>query len=66
MAELNKGLSLIPQYSDSEIYHSSSLQLPGCKGEKQKDTEQKRHSAIEPLYFEKNNFERSSDCISCI
>lgn len=30
MAELNQGLRLIAQYSDA-------LQLPGCKGEKQKD-----------------------------
>lgn len=59
MAELKQGLPIIAQYSDS-------LQLPSCKGEKQNDTEQKCHSAIEPLYFERSNFERSSDCISCI
>lgn len=46
MAELNKGLLLIPQYSDSQIYNSSSLHLPAYKSEKQKDTEQKCHSAI--------------------
>lgn len=62
MAELNKGLLLIPQYSNSQIY----LQLPGCKSEKQKGTEQRYSSAIEPLHFERNKFERSLDCISCI
>lgn len=46
MAELNKGLLLIPQYSDSRIYSSSSLHLPGYKSEKQKDAEEKCHSDI--------------------
>lgn len=63
MAELKKGLLLILL---QKIYCSSSLHLPGYKGKQQKDTEQKCQSAIEPSYFEKNKFERSSDCISCI
>lgn len=35
-AELNEGLLLIPQYSDSQIYLSSSLHLPGYRSENKK------------------------------